>query len=36
MSMRVLPLLLEDETQRAIAQRNGLTDAILQVSFAAV
>mmetsp|Transcript_16781 Transcript_16781/g.21796 ORF Transcript_16781/g.21796 Transcript_16781/m.21796 type:complete len:363 (+) Transcript_16781:23-1111(+) len=30
MSMRVLPLLLEDETQRAIAQRNGLTDAILQ------
>ena len=30
MSMRVLPLLLEDESQRAIAQRNGLTDAILQ------
>ena len=30
MSMRVLPILLEDEKQRMIAQRNGLTDAILQ------
>lgn len=30
MSMKVVPLLLEDENQRAIAQRNGLTDAILQ------